>query len=423
MRKSIADLALAASAFSCGTAIFIVLYQSLAISTPVPDGIITSHSPCLAVGNFWTMQQAATPTPTVDARLALECLRSVPLQKSAAVKFIDELKPYMEWQSDLAFMKRPPPSFDFPAIDVFDTLERIKDDLLADHYQDEHSWQQDLFLRVFGRAHNGHLYLLQDVLTNAVEWERPFTLVTVVDEQQNISMLKTYDDMLAIPGQTSYISHINGVSAEKFLLHLAMETSASCNLDSAYNALMYSRATAASDSSGQFRHGGRGKYVFPGEATILAFGNGTSTRMPNVARLKGNWTGVTDGLSFLRKFAPHAYDLHPSTINGSFSGNTTGTFFRSDVRTAEASRPTAIKGYPKPVMISSNLRVSGYFLQKAGYEDVAVLCLRAFGSEDPGEFQMIIQDFFAAAMREKKTKLVVDLQTNGGGYVLQGYDT
>jgi hypothetical protein len=38
-------------------------------------------------------------TPTVPAKLAQECLSSVPLAKDAALALVDSIEPYLEWQS------------------------------------------------------------------------------------------------------------------------------------------------------------------------------------------------------------------------------------------------------------------------------------------------------------------------------------
>ncbi len=53
---------------------------------------------------------------------------------------------------------------------------------------------------------------------------------------------------------------------------------------------------------------------------------------------------------------------------------------------------------------------------------LAVIALLAFESESPAEFQAVTHEFLTNAAAAGKTKLVVDLQGNGGGYILQGYD-
>lgn len=81
-----------------------------------------------------------------------------------------------------------------------------------------------------------------------------------------------------------------------------------------------------------------------------------------------------------------------------------------------------IDGYPEPVVITYDQIVSGYFIDEPGFEDVAVLVLLSFDSYFL-DFQTAVQDFFAEAAEAGKTKLIIDLQANGGGTILQGYDT
>lgn len=93
-----------------------------------------------------------------------------------------------------------------------------------------------------------------------------------------------------------------------------------------------------------------------------------------------------------------------------------------DEPVAELAADVVNPGYPAPILITSDGIVSGYYLNGTGFEDVAVISLLAFESESIVEFQTVAQDFFAAAKRDGKTKLVIDLSANGGGYILQGYD-
>lgn len=67
---------------------------------------------------------------------------------------------------------------------------------------------------------------------------------------------------------------------------------------------------------------------------------------------------------------------------------------------------------------------SGYFLEGEGYEDVAVLSVNSFVSalDDEIPFQIVNTAFLNAAKAAGKTKLIVDVQANGGGTILQGYD-
>jgi hypothetical protein len=114
--------------------------------------------------------------------------------------------------------------------------------------------------------------------------------------------------------------------------------------------------------------------------------------------VKGNFDGVTDGPSFYEKFC-------------------TGP-----VNSPAGAAAVVAPGYPNPVITTNDSIVSGFYLDGAGFEDVAVISLLAFESESPLEFQTVAQNFFAEAKAASKTKLVVDLSANGGGYIFQGYD-
>ena len=122
--------------------------------------------------------------------------------------------------------------------------------------------------------------------------------------------------------------------------------------------------------------------------------------------MKASFAGVTDGPSFYQKFC----------------SGPAGVADAAAAKVSDAGGIT-VPGYPTPVVITNDSVVSGYYLEGAGFEDVAVLSLLAMESESYVEFQMVEQQFFADAVAAGKTKLVLDLSANGGGYILQGYDT
>ncbi|KAF4839151.1 Peptidase S41 family protein ustP [Colletotrichum tropicale] len=384
-----------------------------ATSTTTSVGTPTGAA-CSAVSASWAAQLAATATPTVEAKLAYDCINSAPLNKAAALKFIDELKPYLEWQSDLAFLKDPPADYFFPPHDLFGALEKVRAGIEADQYPNEYSWQQDMFINVFGPGHDGHLYVYSDILTNAIEWQRPYGLVSISEDGSSTPVIKIYEDIISTPDTASALKLINGVDAVKFIEDLIFKVTGNQDADSAYNSMFYEKAYGAVGGTGYFKRGGRTRYVYPGEATSFTFENGTSVELSNVARLKGNWTGVVDGTTFFKKFAPGAVAAKEAAPTTSATPTSSA---------APAATPTGVPGYPAPVIISSDEIVSGYFIDQPGFEDVAVLAMLSFSPEDPPEFQRVVQDFFAAAVRAGKTKLVVDVQVNGGGYIFQGYDT
>jgi C-terminal processing protease CtpA/Prc len=125
--------------------------------------------------------------------------------------------------------------------------------------------------------------------------------------------------------------------------------------------------------------------------------------------VKGAFTGVADGPSFFKVFCN--------------ATGTAGVTAAMDATESVAATEDVVPEYPTPVVITNDSIVSGYYLDGAGYEDVAVLSLLAFEAEPYVEFQQAQQIFFANAVRDGKTNLVIDLSANGGGYILQGYDS
>ncbi|KAL8382718.1 hypothetical protein RB595_006485 [Gaeumannomyces hyphopodioides] len=124
------------------------------------DATATATEPCGTVGSSWAAQKAAgVEIPRVDAALAYACLTSIPIEKSTALKFVDELVPYLEWQSDAAYKKDPPEGYAYAGYDVFAELAAVRAGIAAGAYATEHGWQSELFERVFGAGHDGHMLL------------------------------------------------------------------------------------------------------------------------------------------------------------------------------------------------------------------------------------------------------------------------
>ena len=131
--------------------------------------------------------------------------------------------------------------------------------------------------------------------------------------------------------------------------------------------------------------------------------------LANIAKVKAEFAGVVDGPTFFTHFC---------NLTGAAGGLAETAVTSNSDNSAAVTAP----GYPTAVDITQDGVVSGYYLNGTGYNDVAVLSLLAFESEDFVEFQRIAQTFLSDAVLAGKTKLIVDLSANGGGYILQGYD-
>lgn len=82
------------------------------------------------------------PLPTLPAQVGWDCIQSVPLNKSAALALMDSVEPYLQWQSNLAFLKNPPTEYVNKIQKPTDTLgmfQTIRDNLNNDMYPNEYS--------------------------------------------------------------------------------------------------------------------------------------------------------------------------------------------------------------------------------------------------------------------------------------------
>jgi len=203
----------------------------------------------------------------------------------------------------------------------------------------------------------------------------------------------------------SAVISINGQDVNSFLQSLSLQQSIQ-DPDALYNSVF---AQLAQQSIGQGPPTFTNPTLYPGPETTLTFENGTTRTFQNLGTVVGDFEGVSSGEKFYKKFCT------PS--------ETTESAAASSTTTTPTPEPTA-PGYPFPVIKHSRDLVGGYFLNGT---DVAVLSIPSFnaeqGFEDIQEFQSVVQKFLGKCVKEGKKKLVIDLQANGGGKILLGYDT
>lgn len=268
-------------------------------------------------------------------------------------------------------------------------------------------------------THDGHLSYVPDTVGRVFQWGRPVPLVSVSEDGEKLPAMFVYSDILAASRNAAFkpspLTQINGKDAITFMQNW-IEIGSLQDRDALWNNAFYNLASISLGSSGTgtgtFSGGGRGRWVYPGATTELTFANGSTASYTNYARVMQTLTGVTSGKDLAKMFFNYA--------------NSTATFnLRSPpapTPTAAAATPTGIPapGYPTPIFREAENAIGGYYLDKAGYADVAVLSVPSF--EGFAEFQQVGQKFLAKAVADGKKKLVIDVSANGGGIILQGYD-
>jgi hypothetical protein len=370
----------------------------------------------------------ATPRPSqIPAGIAYDCLTSAPLNATAAKSLLRGLPAFLQWQSTLDALKNPPAEYvekQFPSIDLLGGLKQIEAQIDASNLTSEYAFGWQLYT-LLTAAHDGHLTYIPDSVGAVFNWGRTVPLVSVSADGTQLPGIFTFYDVLGMKYKNitytpSPVVEIDGQDAKTFLEDYS-EYGSLQDRDALYNAMFYELAQVSLGSFGggvgMFAGGGRARYVFPGETTTLKFANGTEYTMQNYARFVGdNFRGITTG----EQLAAHFFTYN---VAGAISAVPPPPAAEAEAA-EDAPAPSAAPGYPVPIVAGPINTINGFYVNAPGYEDVAVLQVPSFVSSQSAEigFQRTTQEFLPKAVAAGKTKLIIDLQANGGGTVMQGYD-
>ncbi|KAF2718351.1 hypothetical protein K431DRAFT_253534 [Polychaeton citri CBS 116435] len=422
-------------------------YPSTAVTTATSTSATTTTSPssndaCASVSELVGSIQLASPsaTPTVPAQLAYECITSVPFNQSAAIAVLDSMRPYLNWQTTISYLKDPPIEYVEniqPAYDFYGEFETIYDKTQAGSYANEYEWGYEVY-RLFQRAHDGHFAFIPDSVGLIFNFGRQTPLVSVSLDGVSIPEVYVYADVLAATYDNttftpSPLTEIDGQDATEYLLNWSQYGSLQ-DRDALWNNVFYLLGQVSLGPSGTgagtFAGGGRGRWVYPGPNTTLAFANGSSITTENFARVLVPFDNITSGKDIYEQyFTPPADEIMlaeeiVSSLKASTTVPTSSTSSSTPPTSSATTTTIPAPGYPSPIIREMSNLNSGYFLEGEGYDDVAVLSVPSFVSSDADElpFQSVNTYLIDRAVAEGKKKLIIDVSANGGGTILQGYD-
>jgi hypothetical protein len=437
---------------------------------PTGTGLTTpsdTHSACKRV--YVYAQPARNPSDApgdrVPAELAYECLNSIPFNQSAAAALLESMRPYLDWQSTFSYVKDPPEEVRVsistcasctdsrlqyaknvqPPYDFWSAFNAIEANVAHGAYDSEYDFGWDLYQST-QQLHEGHFRYLPDVV-GLFHFGRTTALVSVSEDGVDLPLVYAYSDILESHAgnssfKPSHVVQIDGIDTTDFLLDLSQYGSHQ-DKDSLWNNLFYSLAQVSLGAdglaTGAFTGNGQGGYVYPGPTTTLTFANGSNVTNENFARFDINLRHIDSGADMYRKFlSPSPEDYRnaldmPKDPWGEMEGNdtrvryhkpSTRPLYSQEVDHALSSQlrtqTVPAIGYPSPVVRHKQNMNAGYFIEGPSFEDVAVLTVASFaGLED---LQKINSDFIAAALAANKTKLIIDVSANGGGYGIQAFD-
>ncbi|KAF2491396.1 hypothetical protein BU16DRAFT_118383 [Lophium mytilinum] len=384
-------------------------------SSPTPAG---KQNPCALISTYISkLPEGQRPLLPADA--AYDCLNTVPVDVAGNQLLIEQLKVFLQWNSNTAYLKNPPRQFGYKekAVDIFGGLDVISRGIKNGVYKSEYAVQTALG-NLIGSGYDNHLYYRADII-DVFTFRRPAGLVSVSTDGVALPELYVYSDLnKTANGATftpSVVKLIDGEDATQWLTELAV-TQIFHDVDTRYNTLFPQQATGAQAEElvlGFFAGGGN----YAGSTTNITFANGTEWSLDNEAIINdpSAWDGVDSGETFFSQFCTGP-KIPTRTPTPSGTPETP-----SATPAAPAKTPF---GYPEPVVYDTDSgTIGGYYLEGASYEDVAVLSIPSF--EPPlgvGVFQNKTREFLADAKSKGKSKLIVDLRQNGGGWVYAGFE-
>lgn len=177
--------------------LLLIFFSLHAYSFPaVCNTTTTIRSPCARVGALLFR----TNSTTIPAKLAYDCLSSVPLHVAEATELHRSLVSYLKWQTTISYVKDPPVGYQMPAFDFWPAYDNIGVKLSNAAYTNEWDFGIDV-LRTFNNAHDGHFRYILDVVGKVFSFGRNVTLVSVSPDGHALPQIYVYG--MVMNSQTS----------------------------------------------------------------------------------------------------------------------------------------------------------------------------------------------------------------------------
>ncbi|KAK4148577.1 hypothetical protein C8A00DRAFT_38847, partial [Chaetomidium leptoderma] len=324
----------------------------------------------------------SVPAVPIPPSLAFACIRSVPLHKDSALQQLDFLRPLFGWQSTVDYLRDPPQGYLSEPVDLIGGLDDIAAKLKTKGgrgYANEYEFLADLYTLTSVRVRDFHFHystLLLDLFTPLMGAE----FVSISKDGVSTPKIYLYGDVKnAQQGYTpSPVSTIDGVPALEYLQKVSVYDGASHDPDARFNALFRSLSNDRT----------------------LAY---TPPTWPLTLDIPDTTTGNAT------ERAPIAWQYH---------------------LLADKNFTSTYAGYPKVTKAAKFGELAGFLPDSPGLSDAAVLSVNSFTTViSPDtltvdlmypfiEFYNVTIDFLVAAKASNRSKLILDVQGNGGGMIL-----
>ncbi|KAM7196897.1 hypothetical protein V8F20_006864 [Naviculisporaceae sp. PSN 640] len=369
--------------------------------------------------NLTTLEElvglGAIPPIPIRPSLAHACLKSIPLDKAPALAQVDVLRPMLEWHSTLDYLRDPPKGYLSEAVDVVRGLDEIQAKLgQLDVYKTEFDFLSDLYTLLSLRIRDGHFFY-RPMLMGLFTFQLGVQFISISKDGISAPDIFLYGDLNHDKNgyKPSPVSTIDGIPAHEFLLRASVFAEGSHDPDTRLNTLLPS----VSNRAAVFHFDANLLVLNMTDKTTVKLKNGTKIEFTNTAWFGANFTGISSGSDLWEKYG---------------HGNSTGES-PADISAHildERNYTTAWeKGYPKPA--HQGHTTAGFLLNGSSanpeLSNVAILAVNSFTiPTDPNnlyldfgryfhDFYNIVSGTLRSAKEANKSKLIIDLQSNGGG--------
>ncbi|KAF2703052.1 peptidase S41 family protein-like protein [Pleomassaria siparia CBS 279.74] len=403
----------------------VVVYSALAAlaacapqttpSSTTPSGPASTGEPCGIVSQLVT--KAGTTSPSIDAEIAYACLKSIPIDVTAAQSTINEVKKMLSFQSTVEYLKNPPSGYGNEGVDLLGGLDDISTKVGNGGYTNEYDFEHDM-TALIGQAHDGHLSFEGTAFSGAFQWQRTTKLPLIsgsIDGKEAPKIWALFDYNNTAAYTPSAITKIGDKDAVQFIQDES-DYYFYHDADARYNSMFYST------TAGSYGYFTTPKY-YPGPTLDFTFENGTKASFVNQARIRDYkpWAKITDGKTFYSAFVSPSTSVvkHKKRSPDAIPLNL------EMPKSTQLSRRALPYSFPATTNEhKDDVNIASFFIETSE-GTVGVLMAQTYDvedAEDAREFQSVIQKYIAEAKARNVIKNIIDIRSNGGGKILLGYE-
>ncbi|KAI0205582.1 hypothetical protein F4808DRAFT_238415 [Astrocystis sublimbata] len=371
---------------------------------------------------FEAMQQVSdNRSRFIDGKTALDCLTSFPFDPQRADDFLTEIRKYIEFQSTLEVLRKPPDTYLSPGVDILGGLDQIRNAVAADRYTNQFDFDVDIKNLIMS-ANDGHFSIFPCSFQPFVFQRSQVGLASISDNGRKVPQIYVFDDLQALVSGGIDVSPIISINGQDVTQFIEKESALQDfqDPDAQWNSLFVSYAAIASGGSDSVAFWGRfitNGGMWPGPSTILEFMNGTSSKLPTFALYQNS------------DLIPSATDLFKFSCIPSGPDNLRSETSSLEQETTEQSDGGALipppTGFPVPFARDSFNQILGYTLDDD--DDTTIMLIPTFATgEGPPNQDIIFAEKATGivnnAVANRRTKLIIDLSRNGGGSISRAFD-